>query len=153
MRLTVCGHTRLGDGTCDPIKPDAVKELISDALKNAAMRFGVALSLWSKSEAWTQPEPPPDPDAWYAAHGWFDRAEHDQWRTETLAVLEALPAAAQARFKEWRQAAGTPGFGGPHSRDQADLLAAEARRLAGAGDEGGAAAPGKAFAAANGTTS
>lgn len=50
IRLTVHGHTRLGYGTCAPGKGDAVKELIGDALRNAAMRFGVALALWSKAE-------------------------------------------------------------------------------------------------------
>lgn len=50
IRLTVYGHTRLGYGTCGPGKPDAVKELIGDALRNAAMRFGVGLSLWAKEE-------------------------------------------------------------------------------------------------------
>jgi hypothetical protein len=48
IRLTVHGHTRLGFGTCPPNKADAIKELIGDAIRNAAMRFGVALSLWSK---------------------------------------------------------------------------------------------------------
>lgn len=45
IRLTVCGVTRLGYGD----GPDP-KQRISDALRNAAMRFGVALSLWSKEE-------------------------------------------------------------------------------------------------------
>lgn len=49
IRLTVLGITRPGYGSCEP-KPDAVKELIGDALRNAAMRFGVALSLWSKND-------------------------------------------------------------------------------------------------------
>ncbi len=45
IRLTVCGVTRpgVGDGK-------NAKELISDALRNAAMRFGVALDLWSKED-------------------------------------------------------------------------------------------------------
>lgn len=50
IRLTVHGHTRLGYGTCEPNKRDAVKELIGDALRNAAMRFGIALSLWGTDE-------------------------------------------------------------------------------------------------------
>jgi len=50
IRLTVHGHSRLGFGSVEPGKHDAVKELIGDAIRNAAMRFGVALSLWSKSE-------------------------------------------------------------------------------------------------------
>ena len=47
--LHVCGARRPGYGSCLPGKGDAVKELIGDAIRNAAMRFGVALSLWSSS--------------------------------------------------------------------------------------------------------
>lgn len=51
IRLTVCGVTRLGYGTA-PGKsgPDVNKELIGDALRNAAMRFGAALDLWHKGD-------------------------------------------------------------------------------------------------------
>lgn len=48
IRLTVCGVTRPGYGSCPPGKEEAVKELIGDALRNAAQSFGVALSLWKK---------------------------------------------------------------------------------------------------------
>ena len=46
--LHVCGVRRPGYGSCLPGKADAVKELIGDALRNAAMRFGVAINLWGK---------------------------------------------------------------------------------------------------------
>jgi hypothetical protein len=47
IRLTIAGVTRLGYGAADGKKgPDAVKEVIGDALRNAGMRFGVALDLW-----------------------------------------------------------------------------------------------------------
>lgn len=51
IRLTVCGATKLGYGDA-PGKTggNAVKETIGDALRNAAMRFGVGLDLWRKSE-------------------------------------------------------------------------------------------------------
>lgn len=49
IRLTILGLTRLGYGSCEP-KPEAVKELIGDALRNSAARFGVALDLWSKQD-------------------------------------------------------------------------------------------------------
>ena len=45
IRLTVCGISRLGVGD----GPN-MKERIGDAIRNAAMRYGVALSLWSKDE-------------------------------------------------------------------------------------------------------
>lgn len=51
IKLTVCGVTRLGYGNADGKKGgDAVKEIIGDALRNAAMRFGAALDLWHKGD-------------------------------------------------------------------------------------------------------
>lgn len=51
IRLTVCGMTRFGFGTADgKTGGDAVKEMIGDALRNAAMRFGAALDLWHKGQ-------------------------------------------------------------------------------------------------------
>lgn len=43
IRLTICGTTRLGVGD-----GKSIKECIGDAIRNAAMRFGVALDLWAK---------------------------------------------------------------------------------------------------------
>ncbi len=56
IALTVHGVRRLGFGSCEPKKPDAVKELIGDAIRNASMRFGLALALWSKAE-WDETPP------------------------------------------------------------------------------------------------
>lgn len=50
IKLTVGGVTRLGYGSCPSDQSDAVKVLIGDALRNAAMRFGVALDLWAKGD-------------------------------------------------------------------------------------------------------
>lgn len=51
IRLTVCGVSRLGYGDAGGKKgPNAVKEAVGDALRNAAMRFGVALELWCKGD-------------------------------------------------------------------------------------------------------
>lgn len=51
IRLTVAGHTRLGYGDSQGKSgPNAVKEAIGDALRNAGMRFGAALALWSKTD-------------------------------------------------------------------------------------------------------
>jgi len=48
IRLTVCGVTRLGYGEPQGRdKFDSVKGSISNSLRNAAMRFGVALDLWA----------------------------------------------------------------------------------------------------------
>ena len=51
IRLTVCGVTRLGYGDADgKTGGNAVKEAIGDAIRNAGMRFGMALDLWHKGD-------------------------------------------------------------------------------------------------------
>lgn len=58
IRLTVCGVTRLGVG--DAAKKmgtgDWWKEAYGDALRNAAMRFGVAVQLWQRERHGAAPE-------------------------------------------------------------------------------------------------
>jgi hypothetical protein len=67
--MTIHGVRRLGIGSVMANKPDLFKELASDYLRNAAMRFGFCLSLWTKQE-WddvshtpTTPAPKPAPVA------------------------------------------------------------------------------------------
>jgi hypothetical protein len=48
--LTVLGVRRPGFGSVESNAFEPEKQLIGDALRNAAMRFGVALDLWSKAE-------------------------------------------------------------------------------------------------------
>lgn len=71
IRLTVAGVTRLGYGHADGKPgPDAVKEAIGDALRNSAMRFGVALDLWGakfKDDADNHDEQSQDPEDWEQA--------------------------------------------------------------------------------------
>lgn len=75
IRLTVAGVTRLGYGHADGKNgPDAVKEAIGDALRNAAMRFGAALDLWGAT---------------------FKEADEDQ-ADEPAPARQAPPAAAPA---------------------------------------------------------
>jgi hypothetical protein len=51
IKLTVCSVTRLGYGHAEGKNGgDAIKEVIGDALRNAAMRFGAALDLWHKGD-------------------------------------------------------------------------------------------------------
>jgi hypothetical protein len=51
IKLTVLGITRLGYGDAEgKTGPNAMKERIGDALRNAAMRFGAALDLWHKGD-------------------------------------------------------------------------------------------------------
>jgi len=48
--MTVLETTRYCVGSVEERKQDIGKELVSDAIRNGAMRFGVALSLWTKAE-------------------------------------------------------------------------------------------------------
>lgn len=78
IKLTVCGVTRLGYGNANNKLADAgarEKEVIGDAIRNAAMRFGLALDLWSKADLHRDdderphgtPEPPtPTPPSYYS---------------------------------------------------------------------------------------
>lgn len=51
IRLTVLGVTRIGFGDAGKkTGGDAMKEVIGDALRNAGMRFGMALDLWHKGD-------------------------------------------------------------------------------------------------------
>lgn len=51
IKLTVCGVSRIGFGDAGAkTGGDAIKEIIGDALRNAAMRFGAALDLWHKGD-------------------------------------------------------------------------------------------------------
>ncbi len=96
IRLTVCGITRLGYGHPDgKMGGNAVKEVIGDALRNAAMRFGAALDLWHKGdlhgddaeEPVTEQPPPFDP---LAAHDRIAR------KMEAVTTLSALADAWKA---------------------------------------------------------
>ena len=64
IRLTVLGMSRIGYGHADKNKPpgDREKELIGDAIRNAAMRFGAALELWHKGELFAASELPDKAD-------------------------------------------------------------------------------------------
>jgi len=63
--LTILGVRRLGIGSVMHNKPDLLKELISDFIRNASMRFGICLSLWTKQEwddvSYTSSTPAPKP--------------------------------------------------------------------------------------------
>lgn len=55
--LTICGVTRPCVGIAPTKSFELLKQLQSDAIRNGAMRFGVALDLWSKEDL-TPPSPP-----------------------------------------------------------------------------------------------
>ena len=59
--ITILGHRRYCVGSVEDRKVDIGKELVSDGVRNGAMRAGVALSLWSKEEWGDQPAKPAKP--------------------------------------------------------------------------------------------
>jgi hypothetical protein len=59
--LTIHGVRRLGIGSVAHNKQDLLKELVSDFIRNAAMRFGICLSLWTKQEWDDVDRPAPAP--------------------------------------------------------------------------------------------
>lgn len=112
IKLTVCGVTRFGYGAADGKSGgDAIKELIGDALRNAAMRFGAALDLWHKGDLHADEEsekPKAEPtqfeldmeaaagDGWASfAAAWKDATEADRTSLGP-AKFEALKAKARA---------------------------------------------------------
>lgn len=89
--LTVDGVTRPGFGDAQGKSgPNAVKECIGDALRNAAMRFGVALDLWAKGDRdWEVKDETPDPPA----------AQPAQEATQEPASAPPGPPADQSGFQ------------------------------------------------------
>ena len=107
IRLTVCGVTRLGVGIVGSGKPEVEKELIGDALRNAAMRFGVALDLWAKGDLHGEdneaPAPSergqPQPD--WKELGWDDKDEHDAAWEQNKARTRRMTDEQRAMIKAW----------------------------------------------------
>ncbi|MFG6441111.1 hypothetical protein [Roseateles sp. LKC17W] len=93
IKLTVDGVTRLGYGNADKKNfGDAgarEKEVIGDALRNAAMRFGLALDLWSKADLHATSE----------RDLWFFRCVDAIRGAKTVGELKTVSQAAIAEAK------------------------------------------------------
>lgn len=115
IRLTVAGVTRLGYGD----GPDP-KQRIGDAIRNAAMRFGVALDLWSKEEVSNTTRPtsapaavdtatgelPPDPLAEPTTAADRERAQRTLREPSAAQPTEAAFKALQATLAQYAKAEG-----------------------------------------------
>jgi len=125
--LTLCGVRRLGVGSVMHNKPDLLKELISDFIRNAAMRFGVCLSLWTKQEwedvapsAPSKPAPVRDADPMVSADNIerFKKACADAGLDPVVvadnagvnlgALRESNMAALRASFADLKEFSGSP---------------------------------------------
>lgn len=89
IKLTIAGVTRLGVGD-----GKNMKERIGDALRNAAMRFGVALDLWSKDELESHVDHP---------------ELKNEKPTAPKATAELIPPGDMRRIRELMQAQGLTG--------------------------------------------
>lgn len=104
IRLTVCGVSRLGYGDAQGKSgPDAMKERIGDALRNAGMRFGMALELWHKGVLEMEPErfEPSIADKWIMKAGAATTPEELQ-KVWTEGVAEISEKGDRASYDEFK---------------------------------------------------
>ncbi len=107
IKLTVCGVTRLGYGDAQgKLGPNAVKECIGDALRNAAMRFGAALDLWHKGDD-LNPQQDDDPPP-KAAEPAKAKPAGAHITDAQVSILRDLLAALEASEKEFCEAVKIP---------------------------------------------
>lgn len=123
--LTICGLARPGYGSVNASKEEAVKELIGDAIRNASMRFGVAVTLWSKAEraestvapTKTTPKalanPPKGPPSALS----IAQAQAELW-----ARVDGLNDNQKAGLKTWLEENGIPNEFAAHNLDQVGLI-------------------------------
>lgn len=126
INLTVLGVTRPGVGTVSTGKDDPEKELIGDAIRNAALRFGVGADLWSKAHGGDDaadsnqggnyqaparrsapaPQPPPrpqrSPEALKAIAEWPSEADFDAAHVAYTNAMSALSEDERAEVKAWK---------------------------------------------------
>lgn len=111
IRLTVCDVTRLGYGHADgKTGGNAIKEAIGDAIRNAAMRFGVAVDLWHKGTLSGAIEPTSDAHDDEQPATQALRAVPDEQPTEPAArtVIRRQPApAGKGVTHDWTKPADT----------------------------------------------
>lgn len=98
--LTLCGHSRLGVGSAPAHKEDYEKELIGDFLRNASMRFGIGLSLWTRSQSFADDDAPsPAPQRKIVSSGGPDMTQKVMDAFEGTQVVTEQPRAAKAPAK------------------------------------------------------
>jgi hypothetical protein len=89
IKLTIAGVTRLGYGDAQgKTGGDAMKERIGDALRNAAMRFGVALDLWHKGDL----HAPTEEELAEAK-----KKQREEWLAEVYGHIDGSPTAGALR--------------------------------------------------------
>ena len=89
ITLTIFDQRRIGYGSVEPndrrSDGDLIKEIIGDGIRNAAMRFGIALNLWSKNDLEVAaPEQTPQDKILAQAKGWT-KAKRDKIKADLKA--------------------------------------------------------------------
>lgn len=125
IKLTVCGVTRLGYGHAANKGHMDIgsreKEVIGDALRNAAMRFGAALDLWHKGELHAQDTPEParepvnqqgnaEPEAPEEVSPQHAKAAEYLARFGLCKTTEEVTALSKEIKANWQSVKGLPGF-------------------------------------------
>lgn len=132
IKLTVCGVSRYGYGAADGKSGgDAVKEMIGDALRNAAMRFGAALDLWHKGDLHSD-TPQHDPQTGEIID---DQPESPDRKQKLIGTYDTIPKLETAgkefvrtlnsigdldEFEEWEKSADVVDFLDQLQRDMPD---------------------------------
>lgn len=102
IKLTVCGHTRIGYGHAAPSSYKDIgareKEVIGDALRNAAMRFGAALDLWHKGDLHLDEEEPATPIPESSKS--IGKSELDKMDAKRQAVITDLSIEVSDTFRD-----------------------------------------------------
>lgn len=121
--LTVHGVRRLGIGSVQASKPDLYKELMSDAIRNCAMRHNIYLSLWTKSE-WDDLEHSPAPAPKPASKAPAKKAEEKPEPTKRLTPTQVnqFKSACEARGIDPDKVAFDAGLGAEDTWTEADLV-------------------------------
>lgn len=105
IRLTVCGVTRPGVGIAPTKSFELSKQLISDAIRNGAMRFGVALDLWSKEDLHAAPAEPTidtgSAETFAADLNGRGSDARKAWLRQFGCKPVDLPASRKAEAREW----------------------------------------------------
>ena len=131
IKLTVCGVTRIGVGD-----GKNQKERIGDAIRNAAMRFGVALDLWAKenlvefAQASSHRAPEPTPPADDLIAGLEQQAAEQAAEPMTAKTRGGMFAEfARVGIPEGSQLAGINSITGKTYTSRGDLTEADAKRV------------------------
>lgn len=102
IKLTVLGVTRLGYGEPQGRDDyDKMKSCIGNAIKTAAMRFGVALDLWAKDVPHEAPAPPSKPMP--RTQGKTRSFIEDQATDKQVELINKLTGGDMSIVTEWKQ--------------------------------------------------